>query len=278
MEEKPNSSFIPKKPLARSRSAATGDPSKSVFFKLAVAVFFLCILGVAGVFGYSVLLDRQIESMRGELEEAAAALESSEIDEVKLLDRRLELAERVVGDHRVIARVFDNLSEETLKTVRFTSFELAGETQEASARESVEAFLDEDAETSAPSPATESPETVVTLGLGGEAQTFATVALQAEQFRASEFFQNVQFSNLELSEESGLVTFSVSAQVNPDRINYLKVLNELEETSEQGEEVPGASDETSEGVDVTDEEGEQENVNSDSDSDETSDNQDENNV
>lgn len=192
MEGKFQTSFIPKKTLATATPTRTHS-SVSLFMSAAIIVFVLSVLGAGGVFVYERLLRTQIDGMNAQLEEAQKALRPNDIIAWKELDYRIRSLKSILSSHAATSLLFDFLQQETLQRVRFQNF----------------SYKDE-------------------LGLRkllmtGQADAYATVALQAEELGKNKYLQESLFEGLNLDEQ-GKVTFKFSASIDPALLSYPNTL------------------------------------------------------
>ncbi len=184
------SSFIPKKPLtgaiARNGSAAFGN----FFLFIAILLFIASLVAAGGVFAYQSFLNTAISSKSDSLTKAEAAFDPSTIQDLERLDSRMNNGENLLQRHTAPSALFDLLSIQTLQNVQFTSFDYE---------------LQDDGSAQ--------------VTLAGDADSFATVALQSDQFNASQSLKNVVFSGITVA-ANGSVAFTVKADVNPSLLSY----------------------------------------------------------
>lgn len=205
-------SFIPKKPLARSGKRRKGMSGKSVGIINGIALFvFVLALGASiAVFFYERNLNGKVASLEQKLTGAVEQLDLSFVEEVKLLDARLRVAEELLGDHIAASAVFRLLQEITLHRVQLTDVAIT------------------------PSGAgAEAP----TVTLTGRTSTFATLALQAEEIRSHSDITEATFDNIGLS-EGGDVTFSASLTLDEKLIQYRTLFAPLEEATSTATSTP----------------------------------------
>jgi hypothetical protein len=198
MEPKFQSSFIPKSSTASSGGGGLGrGPSvKSLFSYLGVLVFSFSVLLAIGMFGYKFYLKYRIEQMGAELEAARAALEPETINELTRLSNRIISTRDLISTHVVVTPLFALLEASTALPVRFTDFRYA------------------------------QTDGVPQLSMKGEARGYAALAFQADVFSQSEYFKDVAFSDLSLSDR-GDVSFSLEVTVDPSLISYSRAIERL---------------------------------------------------
>lgn len=191
MAQEFQTSFIPKKTFdvgapARPSSSTT---LSSVLSFIAVAIFVLSLLGAAGIFLYGRFLVSSIESKKESLERAKNAFEPELIRELSRLDAKLRISQDLLNEHLAPSGIFNLLEGITLETVRFTNMSYS---------------IGEDG---------------VALVLQGEARSFASVALQSDEFGKNRSIMSPAFSGLTL-DERGNVEFTVNAIIDPTTLSY----------------------------------------------------------
>lgn len=189
MDPQAGGSFIPKQPLAgpTPRAGMTG-----LFFSIGLLLF-LGSLGAAGaVFGYQQYLTSAIDSKDASLKATEDAFDPDAIDTLVRTDRRITEMQGLLQKHTAPSAIFALLGDLTLVSVQYSDFEYGGD-----------------------------PAGETTITLSGIADSFSSVALQSDQFGASKHLSNVVFSGITIN-DSGKVSFDVSATVSPAAISYAK--------------------------------------------------------
>ncbi|PCI27732.1 hypothetical protein COB55_05240 [Candidatus Wolfebacteria bacterium] len=182
-------SFIPKKPISRGAGVRNARPSSvGVFYSISVLVFAVVVILAIGMFAYEKTLERQIEARRVLLENQSDALELSFVAEATQTHDQLDALTDILKGHVRASELFTVLGATTLKSVQFTGFE----------------FIHN-----------ENP----TIQLEGVAQSFASLALQADAFRENEKIISVSIANINL-DESGNVVFSSQLILDPIVVEY----------------------------------------------------------
>ncbi|MEK7662085.1 MAG: hypothetical protein AAB355_01110 [Patescibacteria group bacterium] len=186
-------SFIPKKPLAKDSSIH--EAPVGILMLISTLVFFVSILGAAGVYFYKSLLTKQIEQYSTSLERAEKAFDSGLIVELERLDKRIESAKEILGKHVVVSPVFSLLEETTIPQVRFNRFSY-----------------------------TLSPDGQVYVEIGGQSRGYTYVVVQSDVLSKNKYISNHIFSNLNL-DNLGNVIFALSAVLDPILISYDSFVN-----------------------------------------------------
>lgn len=185
-------SFIPKKSLAKD--PVTRESPVGLFMLIATLLFFLSLFAGAGAFFYTLLLKNDIKVMTAALEKAERAFEPSLIIELERLDRRIEASKEILANHVVVSPLFRLLETTTIPNVRFNKFNYA--------------FASADK---------------IELTMGGQARSYAYVAVQSDVIGKSKYVAEHLFSNLNL-DSLGNVTFELFARLNPSLVSYKDVI------------------------------------------------------
>lgn len=194
MEPQTPASFIPKKSLDSSMRVRSSGALGGLLFLVGLFVFIVSVLSAGGVFAYERYLTASIADKSASLQKAKEAFDLSAIEALSRMDTRIKQAETLLQKHVAASAIFSFLSVETLQNVQFTSFEYA---------------LQDDGSAA--------------IVLDGIAGSFSTLALQSDQFGASQALSDVVFSGIKI-ETGGKVTFNVKATVDPTLLNYARNL------------------------------------------------------
>jgi hypothetical protein len=188
MDPVPQGSFIPKQSLA----AASRGSGVGLLFFLALIIFVMSIVAAGAAYGTARFLNSQIAKKDVQLQRDEGAFNASTIQELVRMDVRIAQARGLVQKHISPSALLFFLSTITLERVQFTSFNFSLTAGGGAA-----------------------------LSLNGVADSFSGVALQSDQFNTSKVLKDVVFSGIAV-DETGKITFSVSATVDPDLISYSK--------------------------------------------------------
>ncbi len=194
MDPQVSGSFIPKKPLVADVRAGTS--AMGLFMLLSILIFVTSLVAAGAVFAYTQFLKSSIAFKQDSLSKAQNAYDPGVIEDLIRLDDRIVESRNVLGAHVAPSAVFAFLSNQTLENVQFGKFELKMNNEEGG----------------------------TTLSLEGQADNFSTIALQSDQFGASKVLKDVIFSDLVISAETGRVTFTVTAAVDPPFLLYSRNL------------------------------------------------------
>lgn len=215
MESKFQTSFIPKKSLEDTGKVKVKTPF-NIFSLVSTLLITITILVSVVAFGYSYILNKDINTARQELVDKERKFDYSAVDEIVRVDNKLQASANLLGSHTAITGVFKYLEEATLKNLQFSSFDF-----------------------SALSPSR------VSISMKGKARSFGAVARQAELFTASTasrgvYFTDPVFSDLDL-DDKGNVNFSFISSVDPRIISYKENLPSGQDTPAPAVIVPAST-------------------------------------
>ncbi|HDO23734.1 MAG TPA: hypothetical protein ENG99_00780 [bacterium] len=180
-------SFIPKKsfskPVYRRRSIG-------LFLGVAVALFFISALVLAGAYFYKNTLEKRASSLSESFKRVQSAFDPSLIVKLNDLSKRIDVVKVLLGQHKSPSKIFRFLEEKTLKNVRFSSF-------------SYKFLKDKEPEVS----------------MRGMAKSYSSLALQSESFQDSKNVKNVSVSEISLK-DGGMINFNIHLVLEPDFIKY----------------------------------------------------------
>lgn len=188
MDEKFQTSFIPKKPVissARDKGAGMG-----LFMSVSIFIFIVSLILAGIVFAGQKYLSSQLEKDKQDLAKAEEAFDIKTIEELVKLDKRIKFAKNILNKHIAVLPIFDYLESNTLKNVRFKSVNLS--------------FSDNNA---------------VDLEMKGESNNFNALALQSDLFAENKDFKNPLISGIDLT-SAGDVVFNFKSQVEPRLLLY----------------------------------------------------------
>mgnify|MGYP000740056868 CR=1 FL=1 len=190
MQDRVKTSFIPKQSLSVERRASAGKNSIGVINVAASVILIAALVGAAGVFLFEQFTIQSIAQKRESLDRARAAFEPATIKELSRLNTRLTAGSTLLSTHPAPSRLFSEIEDITLSSVRFRDFSFS---ETAPGR--------------------------ITVSMNGEARSFNALALQSDAFGASDFFTEPIFDNLNLN-EAGNVVFSFTGVVSGNTLRY----------------------------------------------------------
>ncbi len=169
-----------------------------MFLVVGFVIFGIAALLAASVFGYEAYLTNQREDRAAKLEEydrRAAGEDGESVKDLVRLQSRLVAAESILNAHAMPSGLFDMLEQETLENVRFDSFDYVV-----------------------------ADDGTIEIRVAGVARTFNALAAQSEAFAADESdIRRAIFSGI-AENDDGLVTFELSANVEPDLVTMPRYL------------------------------------------------------
>ncbi len=201
METKFQTSFIPKNPAIPSQTVVMGRQtsvvrSSGLLNLIAGLIFAMIILVALGLFGYKIVLNRQIEQAGADIDAASTAFQPDKIRQIIDENARMIAAKNLLDKHVATSKIFLLLQNLTVKKMRFSDFD----------------FTNKDGQ--------------VLLKMKGESQTYNALAEQGDIFSKNDFIKSPEFSNFTLK-DNGYITFDFSATIDPDLISYKKALDAL---------------------------------------------------
>ncbi|MCI0533372.1 hypothetical protein L0Y49_04095 [bacterium] len=199
-----NTSFIPKSPVEQQKRAAPKKGGASLAYLFSLTIFLVALVSAVGVYVYKVILEKDIQEKEISLENARRSFEPATIAELKRMDTKLILAERLLQRHTALTPLFAVLEDFTLGSIQFTSFLYR--------REGSSAFIEMD----------------------GIAPGFPSLAFQSVILAGNKLIVNPLFAELHVDEDA--VTYKLSAQIDPMLTSYKE--NILAPASSPADETP----------------------------------------
>jgi len=202
MEPNFQTSFIPKKPMIEERTVSSRPVG--LLSIISIFLFFSVIIASGVLYFYEGILKKNIVNMENDLNLAKDRFEPSKIIELQVLDKRLVASSEILSKHITISPIFQALQNITMKTVSYTKFDynFSGNKNEK-----------------------------VQIKMSGIAVGYKSVALQSDLFTENKYFIDPVFSNLSL-DDKGNVIFDLEFLVDPNFIDYEKVLKTTENPSQ----------------------------------------------
>jgi hypothetical protein len=197
MDSNLQTSFIPKRPMQGATSFKS-PVTVNIFSLIAITIFVVAILASGGLYFYNRLLQKNISDMQSQLETAKNSFDSSVVSKLQNVSNRIASANELLSSHISVSPVLDIIGKYTLKSVRFRSFNYN--------------LKDGD----------------ITITMKGEAKSFSSVAVQADEFAKSPELKNPILSNYNL-DGNGNVIFDFTAMVDKNSILYKKMLTSANE-------------------------------------------------
>lgn len=203
MEQKFQTSFIPKKPV--TDSGTNQSSGISLLLLVSIIIFFISV-GLAGyVFLQKNLLQQNIKKDQLAIEQNKSGLvsDSITIENLVQLNSRIKIAKELLDKHVAISPIFDFLQQRTLKSVRFKNFNFSSTGKD------------------------EIGQAKISVQMAGQAMDWETIASQADEFGKPEWKKIInepKISNLSLNAD-GSVSFVFNAYIVSDYLVYGNNLN-----------------------------------------------------
>lgn len=190
MDQEFQTSFIPKKTLTPKPVSRGGSFGLVNVVSFVVMIISLIVAG--GAYLYRDNLSQKVDEMKLSLDRAQNIFEPELLEELKLLDRRIQAADEILGSHIAVSPIFEVLQEITLPTIRYVDFTY---------------------EIDAVNP------NVVHVAMSGEAVSYDAITLQADLFSQNRFIRNPIFSNFSLN-RTGNIDFDLMFDVSKSLVNF----------------------------------------------------------
>lgn len=186
--------FIPKKPLAEVTPRSSGPVSRPVGFlsSISLVVFFITALLAGGVYFLKGYQEKNLAVLNESIKKIEKTFEPELVTELQALDRQLKNGSILVKNHTVVSPIFDLLESATLKSVKFTKFDVVFDDVKG-----------------------------VQVKMSGEADGYRSIAQQSDVFGANSYLKDAIFSNFFLNPK-GQVSFDLSFGVRPDFVDFEK--------------------------------------------------------
>lgn len=201
MEQNFQTSFIPKKPMIEERTVVSRPVNLLTI--ISIFIFFTVVIATGALYFYDRILQKNIIKMENDLNLAKGRFEPSKIVQLQVLDKRLVASNEILSKHVAISPIFKALQAITMKTIGYTKFnyDFGNNKNEK-----------------------------ITIKMSGIAVGYRSVALQSDLFTKNKYFIDPIFSNLSL-DDKGNVLFDLEFSVDPNFIDYKKVLKTTNENS-----------------------------------------------
>jgi hypothetical protein len=164
------------------------ESGNNMFLVVSLIVGGIAVLMAIGVFAYAHLLSTESAEKASELETAQSSVSEDTVESFLRLRNRLTESERILDQHILLSQFFDRLESLSLANVRFTSLVLTVDESQSAA-----------------------------VKMTGTAKTFNALAAQSASFATDPLIKQAIFSDISV-DKNGLVTFSVSATLDPRMI------------------------------------------------------------
>lgn len=219
MDSPNQSSFIPQDAASLSgptRMRQQGGLSDLILL-LTIVIFVASIALAGSVFLYEEYLRTSAANKVDQLQRAKDAFEPSLIHTLTRLDDRMHVADQLLAEHTAPTAFFQILQQASLTTIQFKT-------------------LDYDSD---------DPQRI-TIKMTGVAQSVNSIALQADLFSKNGTITNPIFSDINRQQDG--VHFNLTALVNPASMNFVRLVNGLND-AEKPQTDPSAAQQQPQEVD-----------------------------
>jgi len=127
MANTPGGSFIPKRSTGKVTPVRSGKRIY-IFSYIAYVFFFGTLLSVVGIFFLSSQAEKQLQKYIARVDEEQQSFNRGQIDAVRKLDTQIKTAEQILNWHVAPSRLFEELEDVIVKSVRLQSFSYTRET------------------------------------------------------------------------------------------------------------------------------------------------------
>lgn len=218
MEPTFQTSFIPKKPIVTDQG---GNSSFNVvretnIFSVVSTILFLVTLLVSGaLFGYKIILNKQIAKFDAEIISAQESFQLEKIKELINANDRIASSKILLEQHVTLSKLLYLFQDLTVKRVRIQK-------------------LTYSTKSGAP-----------TVSISGQALNYNALADQANIFSKNDYLKNGQFSNFVL-ENNGNVKADYVATIDTSLVSYKKAIDSTQpQTNPVQNSVPSQATSTS---------------------------------
>ncbi len=190
MDQEFQTSFIPKKtltPKPERRGGSFGLVNVITFIAMIIS-----LLIAGGSYLYRDNLSARVQEMKVSLERAQNIFEPELLEDLKILDKRIEASSVILGNHIAVSPIFEVLQDITLPTIRYIDFTYEIDSVNPN---------------------------VVHVAMTGEAVSYDAITLQADLFSENRFIRNPIFSNFALN-KTGNVNFDLMFDVSKSLVNF----------------------------------------------------------
>lgn len=224
-------SFIPKRPT-KGKIKTGGVRRIYVLSYLSYVFFFGTIIAAVGVFAYQLHLEATLEGHKQQLAQERDKFNQSDIERIRELNTRLQLASERMGAHVSLVSILQALESSVVNSIQFITFGYSR-------------------------PFNTSPE----LSLSAHAENFDAVLFQREVLAQNPILSNIEFSEISLQRggaeaqegttptvSAPIISFKVLTELDPQLISYdpTRVINRQQDTqadtSQEGGESSQAQD------------------------------------
>jgi len=193
MDNRLQATFMPRQSAVSGEAYVRPKGPPNFLMIIGVVIFILTSATIGALFFYKGYVEASNETKKTEVREAIENFEPELTKELTTLKARVDAGKYLVNNHSAVSVLFALLGLNTAQTIRFQSMDVS---------------ISQDKK--------------ITLSLQGESRSYNAIAFQSDIFSKVEYIKNPIFSNLSLGED-GVITFNVSAEIDPSAISYKKL-------------------------------------------------------
>ena len=202
MDQKYNTSFIPKKFLAEDVQG--GAPSRYIKqrtlvgpgYFVAILIFALTVGASVFLFIYTRATISSIENDTAELQAMMTEVKPEDIAEFLELERQMTIARELLDNHIAVSELLHKLEEKTLSTVQYGIMDFKGDNIASS------------------------------VVLGARTRALANVALQVREYENDRQLVSTALTRLEKDTDLGYITFDTRADILRELLLYNVAIRE----------------------------------------------------
>jgi hypothetical protein len=193
MDNRLQATFMPRQSAVTGEAYVRPKGPPNFLMIIGVVVFLLTLAAIGGLFFYKGYVEASNDEKKAQIEEAIQNFEPELTKELTTLKARVDAGRYLLEGHKAISVFFSLLGANTAQTVRFRDMNISIGNDKT-----------------------------LTLSMEGEARSYNAIAFQSDAFSKVEYIKNPIFSDLVLDED-GLITFNVTAQIDPAAVSYKKL-------------------------------------------------------
>ena len=202
-------SFVPKASLnnvvddnGKVKPVSNKDTTSSSFFILISFFIFVCSVVSAGIiFSLNEFALSQKKSLTASLDRYQKDINKETIESIKSLNNRLSLIKYLVDEHVAVSLIFEQLSQNTIRKVSFTSFDLKKKN-----------------------------DNTFSLKLNAQGIGYESIVSQDVQFSsafAQKFFKNTSITDFSKTKGQSITNFNIDTSVSNNSINFSEAVNKI---------------------------------------------------
>ncbi len=195
--QKYTTSFIPRKAVAVANTPYVKSGGPGILTIIGLFVFFGAILSAGGVYLWKIQTQRTIESQIASLKKSRDEFDQKTLAAATRLNERIIAVKNLLDNHKSPSQIFSVIEEKVLKNVRLRNLTYSTDV-----------------------------DGTVKIKSSGSAAGFEAVVLQSDELGETGLFKDVLFSEVQTAAQ-GLVTFSLSANLDPKSVLYRKKFESL---------------------------------------------------